>query len=294
MSTLPVALITGASTGIGFATAEAMARAGFDVFAAMRNPGAAPELAELARKDKLPVRVITMNVDSDASVKSGVESVLAARGRIDVLVNNAGVGGGGTVEETPLAMFRAVMETNFFGALRCTQAVLPGMRERRSGHVVNISSVAGRMAMSPQAPYAASKWALEALSETLAQEGKAFGIRVAIIEPGVIATPIFGKREHFAPSEHYAQPRRMQAMFQAAATNASLPSVVGEKIVEIVRSRSDALRHPVGAGAAEILGARAAMTDERRVAWGGAASDEEWVENLRRDFGMDVRMGASS
>lgn len=161
---MSIALITGCSTGIGFATATAMARAGHQVFATMRNPAAAPELAALAAEEKLPIAVVRMDVDLDESVLNGVQEVLAAGGRIDVLVNNAGIPGGGPVEEADIAEFRRVMETNFFGVLRCTQAILPGMRQQRSGHIVNVSSVAGRMAMSPQAAYAASKWALEAMS----------------------------------------------------------------------------------------------------------------------------------
>ena len=139
------------------------------------------------------VTLAALNVDDDASVESALGKVLADHGRIDVLVNNAGIGGGGSVEESTTARFREVMETNFFGALRCIKAVLPGMRERRHGCIVNVTSVSGRLALAPQAAYASSKFALEALSECLAQEMKAFNVRVAIVEPGVIATPIFSK-----------------------------------------------------------------------------------------------------
>ena len=158
---MPIALITGCSTGIGFATALGMARSGHEVFAGMRSPAGAPELAKLAAAETLPITTVRLDVDSDESVRTAVGEALAARGRIDVLVNNAGIPGGGPVEEADINEFRRVMETNFFGVLRCTQAVLPGMRERRSGHIVNISSVAGRISMSPQAAYSASKWALE-------------------------------------------------------------------------------------------------------------------------------------
>ena len=139
-------------------------------------------------------------------------------GRIDVLVNNAGVAVHGSVEELPLSEFRRVMETNFFGALRCIQAVVPGMRERRHGCIVNVTSVAGRFSAAPQAPYSSSKWALEAASEALAQEVKPFGVRVAIVEPGVIATPIFGKitaaREKFALSAGAPPERAVRRLAQ--------------------------------------------------------------------------------
>jgi NAD(P)-dependent dehydrogenase (short-subunit alcohol dehydrogenase family) len=125
--------------------------------------------------------------------------LLSEHGQIDVLVNNAGLGGGGSIEELPLGFFREIMETNYFGALRCIKALVPNMRTRRNGCIINVTSVAGRMAIAPAGPYAASKWALEALSECLAQELKAFNERVAIVEPGVIATPIFSKARPLPP-----------------------------------------------------------------------------------------------
>jgi NAD(P)-dependent dehydrogenase (short-subunit alcohol dehydrogenase family) len=188
-----IAFVTGTSTGIGLATAISLARAGHIVYAGMRNPQRHGELHEAVARENLGIRIVAHDVDDDASARDAIGRALAEAGRIDVLVTNAGIGTMGSAEETSLSDFRSTMETNFFGALRCTQAVLPRMRERGSGCIVNVTSVAGRIAMSPQAPYASSKWALEALSECLAQEVKGFGIRVAIVEPGVIATPILGK-----------------------------------------------------------------------------------------------------
>jgi NAD(P)-dependent dehydrogenase (short-subunit alcohol dehydrogenase family) len=159
----------------------------------MRNVDKAGELQTIVAAETLPVTVAAMDVDDDASVATAIRKILAEHEHVDVLVNNAGVAIGGSVEEVPMGDFRQVMETNFFGALRCIKAVTPSMRERQRGCIVNVTSVAGRVALPPQAAYAASKWALEALSEVLAQEMKAFNVRVPIIEPGVIATPIFGK-----------------------------------------------------------------------------------------------------
>lgn len=129
-------LITGCSTGIGFATAELMARNGHTVFATMRNPRNAPELAQLAQRDNLPITVLPMDVDADESVKTAVTDVLAQVEQIDVLVNNAGIGPLGPVEEAPLRDFHAIMQTNYFGTLRCIQAVLPAMRERNAGCII--------------------------------------------------------------------------------------------------------------------------------------------------------------
>jgi NAD(P)-dependent dehydrogenase (short-subunit alcohol dehydrogenase family) len=218
---MAVALVTGTSTGIGFATAVAFARAGHDVYATMRHPDRAPELASTAAKDKFLIKILPMDVDDDASVVKATAQVLACGGRIDVLVNNAGIDLKGPIEELPLAEFRRVMETNYFGALRCIQAVVPGMRARRSGHIINVTSIAGRVSVSSQAPYAASKWALEAASEALAQEVKSFGIHVSIVEPGVIATPIFDKRREVPAHTRYPQERRLNALFNASLKQAS-------------------------------------------------------------------------
>jgi NAD(P)-dependent dehydrogenase (short-subunit alcohol dehydrogenase family) len=170
----------------------------------MRNPQRHGELHKAIDRKKLGIRMVAHDVDNDASARDGIGQALAEAGRIDVLVNNAGISTmGPSLEETALSDFRSTMETNYFGALRCIQAVLPGMRERGSGCTVNVTSVAGRIPPASQASYASSKWALEALSECLAQEVKSFGIRVAIVEPGVIATAIFGKVRADLNGTHY-------------------------------------------------------------------------------------------
>jgi NAD(P)-dependent dehydrogenase (short-subunit alcohol dehydrogenase family) len=282
---MPIAFVTGSSTGIGLATAVTLARAGHKVFATMRNPaGGGAEISEIARKENLPVTVLPLDVTSDDSVREA----FAQAGPVDVLVNNAGIGGMGPVEEMPLSQFRRTMETNFFGALRCIQAVLPGMRERRNGCIVNVTSVAGRIAGGAQASYSSSKWALEALSESLACEVKAFGIRVAIVEPGVIATPIFGK-ERMDGSGIYPHARRLDALFKASLKNPVSPYVVGEAIRGIVESGTSQLRHPVGPDAVPILQMRAHITDEQWVD-AGAISDEEWKASMKRGFGLDIEL----
>jgi NAD(P)-dependent dehydrogenase (short-subunit alcohol dehydrogenase family) len=280
---MPTALVTGASTGIGLATAVTLARAGHKVYATMRNPArGAGEITSIAEAEKLPLTVLPLDVDSDQSVRD----VFAKTGEIDVLVNNAGIAIMSAVEDMPLEEFRRIMETNYFGALRCIQAVLPGMRERRSGCIVNVSSVAGRIAGGAQGAYAASKWALEALSESLAYEVRAFGIRVAIVEPGVIATPIFGKMEEEKPSA-YPQKRRLEAYFRGSLKNPVSPYVVAETIRGIVESYSWQLRYPAGPDAVPVLAARAHVSDEEWVA-SGAVSDEEWAERIERGLGVKL------
>jgi NAD(P)-dependent dehydrogenase (short-subunit alcohol dehydrogenase family) len=285
---MAVIFITGSSTGIGLATAVAFGRAGHDVYATMRNPDRAPELASIAAKERLPIKVLPMDVDNDASVGKAVAGVLADSGRIDVLVNNAGIAVTGPVEELPLAEFRRVMETNYFGALRCIQAVVRGMRERRDGHIINVSSIRGRMSIPSYAAYAASKWALEAASEALAQEAKSFGIKVSIVEPGMIATPVWDKRREVPANTRYRQEHRIHALVNALLKQPVTPFVVADKIVEIVQSKTWKLRHTVGPDAEPTLQYRASMTDEQWVDLQSVESDQEWLAIVKRDFGIDV------
>jgi NAD(P)-dependent dehydrogenase (short-subunit alcohol dehydrogenase family) len=165
---MAIALVTGTSSGLGLATAVSLARAGHTVTATMRNLDGGADLRQIIAKEKLPITLTALDVDDDDSVHDAFAKVVAEHGWIDILVNNAGIpGAAGGVEEIPFNVFQQVMETNFFGALRCIKAVVPSMRERRKGTIVNITSLAGRIARASLAPYAASKWALEALSECL-------------------------------------------------------------------------------------------------------------------------------
>lgn len=254
----------------------------------MRNPAKAPQLAEIAASEKLPLSIAAMDVDSDASVTAGFEALREKGAAIDVLVNNAGIERFGPIEEIPFEELRAVMETNYFGVLRGIRAVLPEMRRRRSGCIVNISSVAGHISHSPTGPYSASKFALEAASEALAQEVKPFNIRVLMVEPGIIDTPMARRLGEPATSRTYPQVDRFANLFASALTQPVPPSLVADKIREIVETGTWKLRHPVGPDAEPFLAWRAGMTDEQWVAL-GASSDEEWYRRLQADFGLDAR-----
>jgi NAD(P)-dependent dehydrogenase (short-subunit alcohol dehydrogenase family) len=282
-------VVTGASRGIGLATVLELARAGHRVIAAMRNPAGSPELVELTANEKLPVRIETMDVDSDESVTQAFGRILA-QGSVDVLVNNAGIERMGAIEETPLADFRTCMETNYFGAIRCIQAVVGTMRNHGSGAIINVTSVGGRISMSPLAPYHASKFALEALSEALAQELLAFGVRVAIVEPGIIDTRMARNIEDMGSSTVYPQLRRCAALFEGImAAGAAGPQLVAQKVREIVESGTRQLRHPVGPDAEVFLGWRAAMKDDNWIQW-CAQSDRDWLRAVKADFGMDLTL----
>jgi NAD(P)-dependent dehydrogenase (short-subunit alcohol dehydrogenase family) len=218
-----------------------------------------------------------------------MNQILAVRGHIDVLVNNAGISGLEVLEKLALSEFQKVMQTNFFGALRCIQAVLPGMRARQCGCIINVSSVAGRIALPSASAYCASKFAMEAMSEALAGEVKAHNIRIAIVEPGVIETPIFNKYSSPPKDSLYPQARRQHALFQASLENHVSPFVVGEIIREIVESNSWQLRYPAGPDAEGLLAWRANLSDEDCVRLFGTSDDEEFCDYVLSNFGLDIR-----
>ncbi|HET9066120.1 MAG TPA: SDR family oxidoreductase [Gemmatimonadales bacterium] len=255
-------LITGANRGIGMATAVSLARAGHRVLATMRDTASGDALRTVAAAESLAVHIAQLDVNSDASVRAAVTALESAHGPVDVLVNNAGIGRFGSVEELPLEAFRAVMETNYFGTIRCIQAVLPGMRERGQGCIVNISSVSGRLSTSPLGPYAASKFAVEALSEALAQEVLPFGIRVVVVQPGTIDTAMPRSVAEHPGHSIYPNAQRVARMFSSALRGASDPSEVGDAIRDILADPSKQFRYPVGADAEALLAMRTVISDE--------------------------------
>jgi len=208
-------IVTGASRGIGLETALTFGRAGYKVFATMRNPAGAESFREKIQDESLPITILKMDVNSDESVNKCFKTMLEENGSIDVLVNNAGIERHGSIEEMDLSDFKDVMETNYFGVLRCVKAVLSQMRSKSSGCIINVASVAGKIANTPLGLYAASKFALEAISEALAQEVKPFNIRVAIVEPGIIDTDMarnIGK----SGDSIYPQTNRFSGLFVAS------------------------------------------------------------------------------
>jgi NAD(P)-dependent dehydrogenase (short-subunit alcohol dehydrogenase family) len=272
-------LITGTSKGIGLETALAFGRVGHTVYATMRNPHQSPLLAETAASERLPITISAMDVDSDEAVNDAIAAMLKDRGPIDVLVNNAGVEAVGSVEELSLGAFRAIMETNYFGALRCIQALVPHMRRRASGCIINVSSVAGRISTPPLTSYCASKWALEALSEGLAAEMKPFNVRVAIIEPGIIDTAMARRIGDPATPSSYGHTAPFSTLFSGALQAPVPPTLVARKILEVVESKTWQLRHPVGPDALPLLQWRSNMTDEEWITV-NAGDDETYFSRL--------------
>jgi NAD(P)-dependent dehydrogenase (short-subunit alcohol dehydrogenase family) len=293
MAPMPVALVTGTSTGIGYATALHLAKHGYTVVATMRNLAKAGPLEAAARAASLPLVLRELDVTEQASVDRAMAATREREGAVDVLVNNAGIGGATPLELTPEAEHRAMFEANYWGAIRMIQAVLPAMRERRSGCIVNVTSIAGRIATPNQIPYSASKFALAAASEALAHEVAAFGVRVAIIEPGVIQTAIFENSAaytRFDKTSPYRQiMRRNGKLFAAGFRNPGQPEQVAATILEAITTDRPRLRYPVGGDAEGIAAGRPRVSDEEWVAMGGELSDEEYNARFKKYFGIELR-----
>ena len=286
---MAVVLITGTSSGIGLATALHFARLGDDVHAGVRNPDASAELKAAIDKEQLLVRLVAIDVDDTGSVQRGVQQVLDRAGRIDVLVNNAGIGGGGPIEDVPVDWAKTLFETNYFGVIRMVQAVLPSMRERRSGAIVNVSSIAGRLAIAGHGHYSAVKHAMEAASEALAHEVQGFGIRVAIVEPGVVVTPIFSKAKRFADpaSPYFEHVRRLLLFYQMQMKMPSQPADVAAIIHEAVTTKTPRLRWLVGEDARRLDAGRRRLTDEEYVAGAAPMPDAAYLDLMRRNYGFE-------
>jgi len=261
-----------------------LGRAGHTVFASMRSPSRAPKLGEIAARERLPIRIQELDVNSDESVRNCFANISEP---LDALVNNAGVECHGSIEELPMEDFIGTMNTNYFGAVRCIKAVLPTMRRAQKGCIINISSVAGRIAVSPLGPYCASKFALEALSEALAGEVKPFNIRIAIVQPGIQDTKLAHAVET-APPSIYPQSHRVAGMFRAALANPISADETARIVRNIIESGTWQLRHPSGADAGAFLGWRAGMNDEQWVNW-SAQQDDAWYDQVQRDFGLNAR-----
>jgi NAD(P)-dependent dehydrogenase (short-subunit alcohol dehydrogenase family) len=287
-----VAVVTGANSGIGRAAAVHLAAQGYEVYGTVRDRTRATKLAAMSAERDVEVRLVELDVADDGSVRRGFDEILGhTEGGVDVLVNNAGVAGNGTLEDTEPGQYLEAMNVNLCGAVRCCQAVLPRMRERGSGAIVNVSSVVGRVAALAQSPYVASKWALEGLSEGLAQELAPFGIRVAIVEPGVTRSAIFAKSVDVpdrtgAYGDHY---RRMFQMYAAGIAHATDPFEVAEVIHHAVTTDSPELRYQVSWGGEQLIGGRERMTDAQWLSLGAAPDDDAYYARFQELFGLDIR-----
>jgi NAD(P)-dependent dehydrogenase (short-subunit alcohol dehydrogenase family) len=271
-----VAIVTGSSSGIGFETSLLLAKNGFFTYATMRNLDKSNKITDLEQKEKLPLEVLKLDVIDDKSVKEAVKKIANEQGTIDVLVNNAGYALVGPLEELSIQEFKEQFETNVFGAIRVVQKVLPIMRKQRHGTIVNISSIAGRIGFPLTSAYVSSKFALERLSESMAYELEQFGIRVILIEPGIIKTNFdsnlkIGKKVSTGTTNSndrnspYADiTEKRIAGFKPRFENGLPPIEVAKVILNAIASRNvrPELRYLVGNDALKLMEIRKNKSDK--------------------------------
>ncbi|MEM9630512.1 MAG: SDR family oxidoreductase [Pseudomonadota bacterium] len=253
-------LITGASTGIGRTTADLFLNNGWNVIATMRSPENAGDLADHAN-----VLVTRLDVTDEASITSAVDQAISRFGTIDVLLNNAGYGAYGPLEATPMEKIRRQFDTNVIGLLAVTKAVLPIFRAQKSGTIVNISSIGGQITFPLGTLYHGTKFAVEGLSEALHFELEAIGVKMKIVEPGMIRTDFGGRSFDFSNdetmSEYQETIQKLFAVFGEAANGGSEPSVVADIIWQAVTDGTNQLRYRAGADAEENLDNRKKLDD---------------------------------
>jgi NAD(P)-dependent dehydrogenase (short-subunit alcohol dehydrogenase family) len=268
-----VAVVTGSSSGIGYEASLLLARNHYTTFATMRNTNKGYGLREMATKERIPLKVTQLDVNDDSSVDNAIYNILREYGKIDVLVNNAGYDMSGPLEELSLEEIKQQFETNFFGAIRTTKGVISTMRKRRSGVIVNVSSVGGRLGLFPfTTAYHASKFALEGLTESLRHEVAEFNISIILIEPGIVRSNLMDNlktAKGFDPNKSPYAKAVQQAFqgYESISAYASQPMEVAHTILNAVNSPTRELRYPVGKDAESILNARTELTDIELERW---------------------------
>jgi NAD(P)-dependent dehydrogenase (short-subunit alcohol dehydrogenase family) len=259
-----VALVTGSSSGIGLETALALARDGFRTFASMRDTKKSGEIEYAAKKENLAIDIIELDVNSEDAIVSAIKKIASDKGRIDVLVNNAGYGQFGCTEDVSVNDFRKQFETNFFSIVKVIQEVAPIMRKQNSGIIVNISSVVGRMGLPGSSAYISTKFALEGLSECLRYELGQFGIKITLIEPGVIKTNFFNSMrvpESKIDPKYKTLTDNILTGLKMMVEMGTAPSQVANVILKAVHDDEILPRYVVGTDAAMFMEAKKMKTD---------------------------------
>ena len=260
-----VAIVTGSSSGIGYETSLSLAREGYFTYATMRDLKKADMIKKIAQDENLPLKVIELDVDNENSTENAVRTIIDEKQRIDVLVNNAGWGIWGTVEDVSLEEFREQFETNFFSVVRMIQKVAPVMRKQGSGYIVNISSIAGKIGFPVSTAYISSKFALEGLSESLRFELGPFGVNVIIIEPGVIKTNFFDSMRTAKKADESDTYRditmKVISGVKMMAEMGTPPKEVANVIINSIKEEKPLPRYVVGNDATMFLEAKKMKTD---------------------------------
>jgi NAD(P)-dependent dehydrogenase (short-subunit alcohol dehydrogenase family) len=259
-----IAIVTGSSSGIGFETALALARDGYYTYATMRDISKAPKIQEISKKENLKLDVIELDVDKEDSIKSAISKIVSKNNRIDVVVNNAGFLLFGCLEDISVEDIKAQFETNFFGVIRLIKETAPIMRKQKSGIIVNVSSVAGRIAFPATPAYISSKFALEGLSESMRYEMSPFGIKTIIIEPGVIKTNMlssFNESTAKSDSPYKEISEKVMNGIKMMGEMATPPSEVAKTIIKAIKTPDPLPRYIVGNDAQMFLEAKKMKTD---------------------------------
>ena len=262
-----VAVVTGSSSGIGFEIALMLARNDFQTYATMRNLAKSENIKSIASKENLPIHIEQLDVTDNKSVTNAIQAIVSKADRIDVLVNNAGYALTGAFEDLAIEEIKTQYETNLFGLIRTTQAVLPIMRKQKSGTIVNISSGAGRFGYPGGSAYVSTKFAVEGLSESMTYELEPFGIKVILIEPGVIKTNIANgmviAKKSQNPNSPYSQiMQKMSTSFEHMLENASSPDLVAKVVLQAVTSENPSLRYLAGKDVEMWIESKRNMSDD--------------------------------
>jgi NAD(P)-dependent dehydrogenase (short-subunit alcohol dehydrogenase family) len=261
-----IALVTGSSSGIGLETSVLLAENGFHTYAAVRNLEKSKALIDTAENDVLPLQAIELDVSSDTSVKDAITKILYERKRIDVVVNNAGYALVGPFEDSSIEEIKAQFETNFFGPVRVMQAALPTMINQGYGRIVNVSSLGGRIAFPFDSAYHGAKFALEGLSESIEYEVEQFGIKIILIEPGVVKSQFWANLKMASKAQRSDSPylemmQKTNAGFASLLEDATSPEEVARVILKAIASEHPELRYLVGNDATTLMETRKNMTD---------------------------------
>ena len=260
-----VAVVTGSSSGIGFETSLALAREGYFTYATMRDMKKADEIQKIADEENISLKVIELDVDNEESAENAINTIIQEKGRVDVLVNNAGWGIWGTGEDVSVEEFKEQFETNFFSVVRMIQKVAPTMRNQGSGNIVNISSVAGRIGLPASTAYVSSKFAVEGLSESLRYELGQFGVNVIIIEPGVIKTNFFDSMKTAKKADEGGAYRditiKVITGVKMMAEMGTSPKEVAQVIIKSLKEEKPLPRYIVGNDAAMFMESKKMKTD---------------------------------
>ncbi|MCV0373731.1 MAG: SDR family oxidoreductase [Nitrosarchaeum sp.] len=261
---MKIALVTGSSSGIGFETALALARDGYHTFASMRDTSKSAKMIEISKKENLAIDIIELDVDKEESIVDAIKKIIKECGRIDVLVNNAGYGQFGCTEDVSIEEFRKQFETNFFSIVRIIQEVAPIMRKQKSGTIVNISSVAGRMGLPGSPAYISTKFALEGFTECVRYELGMFGIKTTLIEPGVVKTNFFDSMkipESKSDPKYKQLTDHIQMGLKMMAEMGTPPFQVADAVLKAIHDKETLPRYIVGTDAAMFMEAKKMKTD---------------------------------